>query len=80
MSEIVSKQSPESQTSLFRDSGDCFDTVLDTWGRKGPGDSLGDFLGFRARRARETPVRGGAGSQETGLVKHLVTRKGHLSE
>ena len=55
VSEAVSKQSPESRSSLFRDSGDCLETASNTFwpgrprrlserlfgvpGPKGPGDS-----------------------------------------
>ena len=64
VSETVSRQSPESQNRLFWDSGDCLETVSDTFGRqgqKGPGDSLETLSGFRVRRRRETPVRGRQG-------------------
>ena len=47
-------QTPEIVLRLFR-------TLFRPRGRKAPGDSVGDFLGFRARRARETPVRGWQG-------------------
>ena len=32
----VSKQSPEPQNSLFQDSGDCFETILDPFSTPGP--------------------------------------------
>ena len=55
VSETVSKQSPESQNRLFRDSGDCFETVSDTFwtpgpeglGREGPGDSCKGWAGLQ---------------------------------
>ena len=62
VSEAVSKQSqnPETVLRLLR-------TLFRPWGRKG--DSLRDFLGFRARRARKTPAR------EGGLLKMAVQWK-----
>ena len=74
--ERVSKKSPgagskkcpkQSRNSLRSLKIDCFETpetVSDTFeprGRKAPGDSLETLSGFWARRARETPVRGGRG-------------------
>ena len=54
-----SQNSPlESQNSLFGDSGDCFETVSDTF-LDPAGDSFETLSGFRVRRARETPVRAG---------------------
>ena len=63
---------PESPKSLLEPSDPgvqrVFETVLkesavlDTFltpGRKAPGDSSETLRGFRARRARKTPVRGG---------------------
>ena len=47
-------ETPETASRLFR-------TVFGPRGRKAPGDSLETLSGFRARRARETPVRGGRG-------------------
>ena len=44
-------ETPETVFRLFR-------TLFRPRGRKTQGDSLGDFLGFRARRAREPVVRG----------------------
>ena len=64
VSETVSKESPESQDNLFRDSGDSFETASDTFGprgRKASGDPLETLWGFWARRAWETPLRGGRG-------------------
>ena len=42
-----------SRKRLFSDPEECFETVSDTFstpGPEGPGDSLGDFLGFQAGR------------------------------
>ena len=50
----VSFETPEIVLRLFR-------TLLRPRGPEQPGDSLGDFWGFQARRARETPARGGRG-------------------
>ena len=65
VSETVSKQSRKSLKI------DCFETLetvsrlfrtfFGSRGRKAPGDSLETLSGFRARKARETPVRGGRG-------------------
>ena len=49
-----------------------FRTLSRPQGRKAPRDSLETLSGFRARRARETPVRGGRGR------KALCTEKRHL--
>ena len=59
----------DSPGSLRRVSGKCLESVfgvfwdfLETFwgpGARGPGRYFRDFLGFRARRARETSVRGG---------------------
>ena len=66
--ERVSKESKNSLRSL---KIDCFETpetvsrlfraLFGPRGRKAPGDSLETLSGFRARRARETPVTGGRG-------------------
>ena len=52
--------------SLRRVSGKCLESVfglspglLETFWAPAPGDIFETFLGFRARRARETSVRGG---------------------
>ena len=47
-------ETPETVSRLFR-------TLFGRRGRKGPGDSFETVSGFWARRARETPVRGGRG-------------------
>ena len=59
-------QSGKSPESLRKVSGECFWTVPGTFwrlfgvpGPEAPGDIFETFLGFRARRARETSVRGG---------------------
>ena len=52
--ETVYFETPETVFRLFR-------TLFGPWGRKAPGDSLETLSGFRAQRARETPVRGGRG-------------------
>ena len=55
----VSGESPESVWRVFLD---CPRDFLETFwgpGAGGPGRHFWDFLGFRARRARETSVRGG---------------------
>ena len=54
VSKTVYFEAPETVSRLFR-------TLFGRRGRKAPGDSFETLLGFRARRARETPVRGGRG-------------------
>ena len=54
----VSKQSILTLRKLFRD---CFGHFFGPRGRKATGDSLVTLSGLWARRARETPVRGGWG-------------------
>ena len=67
-----SKKCPkQSRNSLRRLKIDCFETpetvsrlfrtLFGLQGREAPGDSFETLSGFRARRARETPVRGGRG-------------------
>ena len=58
-------ETPETVSRLFR-------TLFGPRGRKAPGDSFETLSGFRARRARETPVRGGRGSSEqVYLIKNI---------
>ena len=52
--ETVYVETPETVLRLFR-------TLFGLRGRTAPGDSVETLSGFRARRARETPVRGGRG-------------------
>ena len=62
MSETVLEESPESQNSLFSDSGHSSETVSGTfWTGAGRSrKTLSETLrGFQARRAQETPLRGG---------------------
>ena len=47
-------ETPKTVSRLFR-------TLFGPRGRKAPGDCFETLSGFRARRARETPVRGGRG-------------------
>ena len=70
----VSGESPESVKRVFLD---CSRDFLETFrGSRagGPGRHFRDFSAFRARRARETSVRGGAGSQ------HLACAFTHCPE
>ena len=82
-SEKCPKQSRNSLRSLKLD---CFETVSDTFRSPGPGRLFGDSLetlsGFRARRARQTPVTGrrgcnkrpeskGSRSQQRSVTDHL---------
>ena len=53
-------ETPETVSRLFR-------TLFGPRGRKAPGDSFETLSGFRARRARETPVRGGRGCKGSNL-------------
>ena len=53
-------ESPETVSRLFR-------TLFGLRGREAPGDSFETLSGFRARRARETPVRGGWGCNSMGV-------------
>ena len=54
-------ETPETVSRLFR-------TLSGPWGRKAPGDSFETLSGLRARRARETPVRGGRGCRSNLLI------------
>ena len=69
------KQSRNTLRSLKIDHFDTLETVSSVfrtlfgpWGRK---DSFETLLGFRARRARETPVRGGQGCKPCVFVRML---------
>ena len=64
--EQVSKKSEKSGKSLENACSGLFETFSRLFGAPGPeapGDSFQTFLGIRARRARETPVARGEGSQ-----------------
>ena len=59
--EKVSKKSGESGKSLEKVPKDFFETfsrLSGGSGAGGPRETFSDFVGFRARRARETPVNG----------------------
>ena len=85
-----SKKCPkQSQNSLRSLKIDCFETpetVLRLFrtlfaprGRKAPGDSFETLSGLRARRARETPVRGGRGCKSIACCSlFFLTEKGHF--
>ena len=67
VSETVSKQSPESQNRLFRDSGDCFETVSDAFwtpGPEGPGRLFGDSFGIPGPEGPGDSCKGRAGLQK----------------
>ena len=77
VSETVSEESPESQNSLLETPETLprlFRTLFGPRGRKAPGDSSETLRGFRARRARETPVRGGRDPKSTGSCDTFVNR------
>ena len=66
VSETVSKQSPESQDRLFRDSEDCFETVSDTFwssGPEGPRRLFGDSFGIPGPEGPGDSCKGWAGLQ-----------------
>ena len=51
-------RSPESRNSLFRDSGDCFEAISDTFSTPGlPRETVSET--FWGCGPEETPVRGG---------------------
>ena len=60
-------ETPETVSRLFR-------TLFGPRGRKAPGDSFETLSGFRARRARETPVRGGRRCKTNAKIRGQKNR------
>ena len=71
--EKVSKKSEKSGKSLENVCSGLFRDLSQTFGDPGPGDFFQTFWGFRARRARETPVarRGGSQSEASEAIQGI---------
>ena len=69
------KQSPESQNRLFRDSGDCFETVSDTFWTpwlEGPGGLFGDSFQIPGPEGPGDSCKGRPGLQTAAVLRLLA--------